>query len=121
MTKQRRKNWKYFQSLFSNDKKFVIQKENGKSSCFCFTLILKPKFKHLKKKIFLKLKKNKIGFRMITGGCILKHDVSKYLDYKVTSNLKNAFYAHENGFFVGNSSKNLKKEIFMLRKVLSNV
>ena len=58
---------------------------------------------------------------MITGGCILKHDVSKYLDYKVTSNLKNAFYAHENGFFVGNSSKNLKKEIFMLRKVLSNV
>ena len=121
MTKQRRKNWKYFKNLFENDKKFTIQKENGKTSSFCFTLILKPKFKHLKKKIFNLLRRNKIGFRMITGGCILKHDVAKYLNFSKSSNLKNAFYAHENGFFVGNSSKDLKKEISLLKKILNKI
>ena len=121
MTKQRRENWKYFHSLFRRDERFVIQKENGKTSSFCFTFILSPKYKNLKKKIFHSLRKNKIGFRMITGGCILKHDVAKYLNFTKGSNLKNAFYAHENGFFVGNSSKNLKKEIKLLKEVLDRI
>ena len=121
MTKQRRRNWKHFQTLFKNDEKFTIQEENGKTSSFCFTLILKPQYKHMKKKIFESLRKNKIGFRMITGGCILKHDVAKFLKFSKGSSLKNAFYAHENGFFVGNSSKNLSKEITLLKKTLNKI
>jgi CDP-6-deoxy-D-xylo-4-hexulose-3-dehydrase len=42
MTAQRRKNLKLFQELFADDPRFIIQRENGKSSAFSFTIILNP-------------------------------------------------------------------------------
>jgi CDP-6-deoxy-D-xylo-4-hexulose-3-dehydrase len=44
----------------------------------------------------------------------------KYFDYEVHQELKNADYLHENGFFVGNSQINLKKEITILYKIISH-
>ena len=42
MTAARRKNWILFQQLFGGDERFIIQRENGKSSAFCFTIVLEP-------------------------------------------------------------------------------
>ena len=42
MTAARRKNWALFQELFGRDNRFIIQRDNGKSSAFSFTIVLNP-------------------------------------------------------------------------------
>ena len=111
----RRKNYKFFNKIFKNDDRFIFQKFNKEHSCFAFTLILKPKYKHLKNKIFESLRKNKIEFRLITGGSFFKHPVQKYFNYSKFNGSKNVDYVHENGFFVGNHPKDLKKELTFLK------
>ena len=120
MTKMRRKNLKFFEGLFENDERFIIQKENGKSSCFSFPIILNKKFNPNREKIFSALKKSGIEFRIITGGCFTRHKVIKYfnVDRNINKKLPNANYAHDYGFFVGNYPKDLSKQLILLKKVL---
>ena len=120
MLEQRRKNAKYFQSKFKDDKRFIIQKEVGESSWFSFTMIIHPDSGLSREKVFNALKKAKIGYRIITGGNFLEHDVIKYFDYEVTKST-NASYAHNNGFFVGNAPIDLTKEIDLLYKTLKEL
>ena len=121
MTNIRRKNLKYFENLFKNDDRFIIQNENGKSSSFSFPIILNKRFKPDREKIFKALKKNGIEFRIITGGCFTRHKVIKFFDVKkdINSKLPNANYAHDYGFFVGNYPKDLSKQLDLLRSVLN--
>ncbi len=118
MTVQRRKNLAHFQKLFKGDDRFIIQRENGKSSSFCFTIILNPKRNIDRKRVFAALKKADIGYRIITGGCFLRHDVIKYYDYEVVGGIENANIAHDYGFFVGNAPTDLTPQIDTLREVL---
>ena len=78
MTAQRRVNQTLFQNLFSEDERFIIQREHGKSSSFSFTLIINPHSDLKRGKVFEKLKEGDIEFRTITGGCFLKHGVVRY-------------------------------------------
>jgi len=116
----RRKNMKLFQKSFSNNKYFYIQKENGLSSSFAFTLVLKEPYKKLRSKIIKKLRKQKIEFRLITGGSISLHPYIQHFDFKKTS-LKVTEYIHKYGFFVGNHPKNLSNEIKHLSEVLKEI
>lgn len=118
MTEQRRKNMAHFQKLFAGDERFIIQRENGKSSSFCFTIILNPKRNLDRKRVFAALKKADIGYRIITGGCFLRHDVIKYYDYEIVGGIENANIAHDYGFFVGNAPVDLTPQIDTLRDVL---
>lgn len=118
MTAKRRENWALFQELFGGDNRFIIQKENGKSSAFSFTIILNPDKYIDRPKVFAALEKAGIGFRIITGGCFLRHDVMKYYDYDTVGEIKNAYIAHDYGFFVGNHPYDLSPQIHKLREVL---
>ena len=53
MTVQRRKNLAHFQKLFAGDKRFIIQRENGKSSAFSFTIVLNPEAELSRPKIMV--------------------------------------------------------------------
>jgi CDP-4-dehydro-6-deoxyglucose reductase, E1 len=117
----RRKNAKIFVELFDNDPRFVIQKENGKSSWFSFTVILNPDIKMDRKQCLEHLREADIQFRIITGGCFPRHDVIKYFDYEIVDNLDNANIAHDRGFFVGNHPKNIEKELKLFHSVLDSV
>jgi len=119
--KIRRENAKYFQEKFKDDKRFIIQKEVGKSSWFSFTMIVSPESGLDRKDILKKLKNADIEHRIITGGCFLEHDVIKYFDYEEHEKIVNARYAHYNGWFVGNASVDLTKEIDYLYEVLKEV
>ena len=119
--KIRRENAKIFQELFKNDDRFIIQKEVGKSSWFSFTMLINPETNLKREKILSLLKKAGIEYRIITGGCLLEHDVIKFFDYKEAGKIKNARYAHYNGWFVGNAPVNLEKEINYLYRVLKSV
>ena len=119
MTAQRRRNFALFQEVFRGDDRFILQRENGKSSCFSFTIILNPAKAADRDKVFAALKEADIGFRMITGGCFLKHDVIKYYEYDVVDGeTPNAELAHDRGFFVGNYPQDLSAQIRHLREVL---
>jgi CDP-4-dehydro-6-deoxyglucose reductase, E1 len=114
----RRRNAALFQKLFAGDERFVIQRENGTSSWFCFTIVLNPSHRIDRGKVMAALKKADIGYRIITGGNFLRHDVIKYFDYDRVGEIRNADLAHDRGFFVGNHPQDLAPQIERLREVL---
>ncbi len=120
MTAARRKNWALFKERFGRDNRFIIQRETGKSSAFCFTIVLNPEAGLSRTKIMLALKKADIGFRIITGGCITRHDVIKHYDYECVDGLPNANLVHDAGFFVGNHPFDLTPQIMRLGEVLDS-
>ncbi len=121
MTQARRENLKYFQQLFATDTRFILQKEYGQSSAFCFTLIVKPDLGIKRETIFAKLKQADIGFRMITGGNFLRHDALKFFDYSIFGDVKNADIAHDFGFFVGNHPFDIRQQLDSLKAALAEI
>ncbi len=118
MTAARRRNWALFTKLFAGDNRFLIQRENGKSSCFSLTIVLNPELGLPREKILQALKDADIGYRIITGGCITRHDVIKYYSYTTVDDLPNANLVHDQGFFVGNHPTDLSAQIERLHEVL---
>lgn len=121
MIDQRRENAAIFTKLFANDKRFIIQRENGISSWFSFTVILNPKLNQNRTAILAALKQADIEHRIITGGNFLRHDVIQHINYETVGDIKNANIAHDYGFFVGNHPYNLSKEINYFHSVISRI
>ena len=117
-TKQRRRNLARFQQAFANDDRFIIQRENGRSSSFCFPIILNPAHGFERKRVLAALKDADIGYRIITGGNFLRHEVIRHYDYSCTGPMTNADLAHDHGFFVGNHPFDLTPQIETLQAVL---
>lgn len=117
--KIRRNNAAHFVNLFKDDKRFIIQREVGESSWFCFTMIVNPESDINRDRVLKKLKNDGIEYRIITGGNMLRHDVIKYYDYIVTKS-SNADIAHYNGFFIGNHPYDLRDKIDYLYKTLKD-
>lgn len=115
---QRRKNAELFINLFSDDKRFLIQKEIGESSWFGFSLIIVDELINRYEIIDL-LTKNKIDTRPIVTGDFTKNEVMRFFKYEIHKTLENADYLHKNGFFVGNSHMDLTKELNYLHAILS--
>ncbi|KJS35652.1 MAG: pyridoxamine 5-phosphate oxidase [Rhodospirillaceae bacterium BRH_c57] len=121
-TEARRRNLALFQDLMGNDERFIIQRENGRSSSFSFTIILNPQLDIDRNTVFAALTEADIGFRIITGGNFLRHDVLKHYDYEIVGGAApNADIAHDFGFFVGNHPFDLECQIRTLRDVLDHV
>jgi CDP-6-deoxy-D-xylo-4-hexulose-3-dehydrase len=121
MTERRRANLALFQDAFGDDERFMIQRENGKSSSFCFTMIVKPDCGLERADVFGPLEEADIGFRMITGGNFPRHDAIQYFDYDIVGDLANADIAHDRGFFVGNHPFDLSQQIARLRDVFNKL
>jgi CDP-4-dehydro-6-deoxyglucose reductase, E1 len=116
----RRKNSLYFKELFSNNDRFLIQEEIGRSSWFGFSIILKdPLFK--RSEILNKLASNSVETRPIVTGNFTKNKVLRYFNYSIHGSLLNAEFLDSNGFFVGNSQENLEPEISRLYQILSQI
>jgi CDP-6-deoxy-D-xylo-4-hexulose-3-dehydrase len=118
MTAARRKNLELFQQLFADDDRFIIQRENGANSSFCFPIVLNPSHQPDRLKVFAALDSADIGYRIITGGNILRHDVIQHYDFEAVGDMKNANTAHDLGFFVGNHPFDLTPQLTRLREVL---
>ena len=114
----RRANAALFVSLFGQDERFIIQRENGRSSWFSFTLILNPALRLDRAAVMRALRAAGIEFRMITGGCFLRHEAIKYFDYECAGEIVNAPIAHDHGFFVGNHPADLAPQLARLAEVL---
>ena len=118
MIQIRRKNAELFLSVMKGDRRFIIQREHGQSSWFAFTVILNPELEIDRTRVMGAMKSAGIGYRIITGGCFLRHDVIKYFDYDVVGDVRNANLAHDRGFFVGNHPRDLRPQIERFRAVI---
>ena len=118
--RQRRKNAEYFiNGIKETD--LLVQKEIGISSWFGFAIILPPSKAGYRKNYIEALALAQIETRPIVAGNFAKQRALDYLDYSIFGNLINADYIHENGFFVGNHSVNMKEEIDLLINTLKAV
>jgi CDP-6-deoxy-D-xylo-4-hexulose-3-dehydrase len=121
MIEQRRENARLFVRLFGSDRRFIIQREQGRSSWFCFTIVLHPDLPIERATVVEALRQAGIGFRMVTGGCFLRHDAIRFFDYDTAGPIVNADIVHDRGFFVGNHPADLTPQITRLREVLDAV
>lgn len=121
MIEIRRQNAETFLKLFGNDERFILQKENGKSSWFSFTMICNQKAGIDRNKVFKKLQESDIGYRIITGGNFLRHDVIKYFNYETVGEIVNANIAHDHGFFVGNHPIDLTPQLERMHQALKTI
>ena len=122
MVKIRRQNAQYFQEYFANDPRLVIQRENGVSSWFSFTMVIKPGSGLERPKVLAALKEANIQYRIITGGNFLRHEVIRYFDYEIVGGATpHADHAHDHGFFIGNFPFQAQERIAHLRDVLAKV
>jgi CDP-6-deoxy-D-xylo-4-hexulose-3-dehydrase len=112
------KNADIFQGLFRADERFIIQRENGKSSWFSFAIVLNPQLAVERKGVLESMRESGIEFRTLTGGNFLRHDAKAYFDYECVGEIVHADTAHDRGFFVGNHSCDLHRELRLFWEVL---
>ncbi len=115
--KYRRKNAEYFQKLFKDDSRFIIQREIETSSWFGFSFIIKDK--NLKREdIIKKLTKANIDTRPIVAGNFARKEVVKWFDYEIFGSLKNADAIDKDGFFVGNHQFDIQDKLDYLYDIM---
>lgn len=117
---QRRANADYFRKTITDDR-FYMQKETGEASWFGFAVILKEADTAKRDRIVEHLRQSGVEVRPIVAGNFARQPVFSQLNASVSGELKNANYVHDNGFFVGNHSVEMKDEIDYLKQVLAQV
>ncbi len=117
----RRKNARLFAELFSNDKRFRIQKEISSSSWFGFSLVLRPGSGIERKKLSKYLMDHEIECRPIVAGNFAKNQVVKHMAHTVHGELKNAEWIDANGLFVGNHQFDISAEIRYLHDLVQRL
>ena len=118
---QRRANAELFCERLRSETPFSTQKEVGASSWFGFAIIL-PREMAGKRDVFTRaLRANEIEVRPIVAGNFARQEALRFLDYSISGELRNADYIHDNGFFVGNHSIEMRGRIGLLIDVLKSV
>ena len=95
-----------------------LQKENGESSWFGFSLLLDGPLSGKRSELVRELNKAEIQSRPIVAGNFALNPVMKHLRHEPIPNLSNADDIHHNGLFVGNHHFPMQKQIQRLVEVL---
>ncbi len=119
--KQRRENAALFKKRITRETDFLTQEETGMSSWFGFAIILPERIRGKRDSFTDALRANEIEVRPIVAGNFARQKALNFLDYSVAGELKNADYIHENGFFVGNHSIEMKDNIDLLIDTMKSV
>ena len=118
---QRRKNAELFMQRIGKETSFLTQQETGSASWFGFAIILPEEMKGKRDAFTDALRAAEIEVRPIVAGNFVRQKALRFLDYSISGELKNADYIHDNGFFVGNHSIEMKDNINLLIDVLKSV
>ena len=114
----RRANAVLFQAAMADLPDIEIQSENGKSSWFGFSLILKGKLRNRRSLLVEVLRENEIESRPIVTGNFTRNPVIKHLNHAPIQPLPGSDLIHDQGFFVGNHHYDLRIQIERLHHVL---
>ena len=118
---QRRKNALYFiEGMKYLSEFFQIQRECEESSWFGFAIILKDKLAGYRDELVKHLRENEVEVRPIVAGNFTKSKSIEYIKHEISGELTASNIIHDNGFFVGNhskdNSKNVKEVLDLLEK-----
>ena len=116
----RRKNAELFKSAMHGLYGYRIQKENGDSSWFGFSLILEGKLKGKRAGLIAALTQAEIDSRPIVTGNFARNPVIEHLPHLEIGPLPGADDIHDNGLFVGNHHYDLSNELDLLIETLKN-
>ena len=117
--KVRLENTKHFLNLFANKSWCRIQNETGKSSWFTFGIVLDGELKGRREEIINALTNAGIQNRPLASRNFLKQPVMPNLDHIVSGTMDAANDIHDNGFFVGNGSIDIKEGIDKMYEIIS--
>lgn len=118
----RRANARYFKEKFEGDENFTLQEERGKSSWFGFSMVVSRTSTLKRSTIAQALHVAGIEARPIISGNFLKSEVVRHLHFRRgCANFMMADHVHEAGFYVGNHSVDMRKQIDFLSSVLSKL
>lgn len=116
----RRRNLSSWLSMLDTEKYYTEYSSEGNSS-FSLPLILKNK--NMIQNVCNILELNSVEYRVGTagGGNQARQPYLEKFNYRISGDLKNANYIHENGLYVGNHSEINKEKIKLLCEKLNNV
>lgn len=117
----RRRNGAAFVERFASRDDVRIQRENGESSWFGFSLILDGRLSGRRAEVVNALTAAGIEARPIVAGNFTRNPVMRHLSASVPDSLPAADRIHEDGLFVGNHHYPIDAEIEMLASVLHDV
>ena len=115
----RNKNASHFINLFTGKPWCRIQQTLGESSWFTFGMVLDGALKGRRAEVVKALDEAGIQNRPLASRNFLKQPVMRDLDYTASKDMPAADDIHNNGFFVGNGSKDITAEIDKLYQVIS--
>lgn len=107
----RQKNAVYFKEKMQEFQDILVQKEIESSSWFGFSILLQGEYAGRRNQVVKRLSEKQIEVRPIVAGNFVRNKVIHYMDYSIAGILKNADDIHENGFFIGNHSKENRAQI----------
>ena len=113
----RRNNYKQFVNIINkHSDKFYPVVYNCGNSCFCFPFICKTV--QIKNKLIQLFNHNKIEYRPVVGGNLLRQPYLK--DYFISDKSKNlnADIIHENGVYIGNSQFVTRRQLNRIDDIL---
>jgi CDP-4-dehydro-6-deoxyglucose reductase, E1 len=116
----RRKNAAYFLDQTKSFSSVSTQVENGSSSWFGFSLVLKDKYLGKRAKLLEILESAEIESRPIVTGNFTRNPVIKHLSHAPLEKYPSADLIHDNGLFVGNHHYDLKDKIDLLCEALTD-
>ncbi len=113
-------NKEYFFSRFANKSWCRIQKEIGDSSWFTFGVVLDGELKGKRPQVIEALSKAGVQNRPLASRNFLKQPVMRDLSFIVSGEMTAANDIHDNGFFVGNGSQDIKEGIDKMYEIMSS-
>lgn len=116
----RRTNAAYFLDQTKSFSSVSTQVENGSSSWFGFSLVLKDKYLGKRAKLLEILESAEIESRPIVTGNFTRNPVIKHLSHAPLEKYPSADLIHDNGLFVGNHHYDLKDKIDLLCEALAD-
>ena len=121
MINNRRSNAAVFEELFGNIPYLRIQKEQGESSWFGFSMILEKESTITRSELIKIFTENNIEYRpIVTGNFVKNKEVLEFFDYEVFGSMHEAEHLDENGLFIGNHHIDVSQELKQIRALLPN-
>ena len=117
----RLKNKEHFFSLFDNKPWCRLQRETGESSWFSFGVVLDGELKGRRSEVIDALTKAGVQTRPLASRNFLVQPVIRDLDFIRHQSYHGADDIHNNGFFVGNGSQDLKAGISKMYEVMTGL
>lgn len=117
----RRANAVHAKEAFGKIKGMRLQREYGESSWFGFGIVLEEHLKGRRKEVINILTENEVETRPIVAGNFMKNPVIDRLNWDSVGTFEATDDLHENGFFIGNDSIDLKQEINMVADIIGNI